>query len=105
MNPFLQLTLRPTVLTFTLALLSSTGACVTTGTFDKKVAELDNVRASRDHVVVERDGLRKKLDDATALVGEFTMRPQVLAAAGASSPEPTNRDCAAAEPYRSSLAR
>jgi chemotaxis protein MotB len=78
MNPFLRLTLRPTVLTFTLALLSSTSACVTTGTFDKKVAELDNVRASRDHVVVERDGLRKKLDDATALVGELTARLEKL---------------------------
>ena len=71
MNPFLRLTLRPTVLT-------STSACVTTGTFDKKVAELENVRASRDHVVVERDGLRKKLDDATALVGELTARLEKL---------------------------
>jgi chemotaxis protein MotB len=78
MNPLLRLTLRPTVLTLTLALLSSTSACVTTGTFDKKVAELDNVRASRDHVVVERDGLRKKLDDATALVGELTARLEKL---------------------------
>ena len=78
MNPFLRLTLRPTVLAFTLTLLSSTSACVTTGTFDKKVAELDNVRASRDHVVVERDGLRKKLDDATALVGELTARLEKL---------------------------
>jgi hypothetical protein len=49
-----------------------TCACVTTGAFDKKVAELDNVRADRDHVAVERDGLRKNLDDATALVGELT---------------------------------
>src|ERR1039458_5920796 len=78
MSPLCRLTLRPTVMTFAFALISSTSACVTTGTFDKKVAELDHVRADRDHVVVERDGLRKKLDDATALVGELTARLQKL---------------------------
>jgi chemotaxis protein MotB len=78
MIPSCRLTFRPTVLTFALALISSTSACVTTGTFDKKVAELENVRAARDHVVVERDGLRKKLDDATALVGELTARLEKL---------------------------
>jgi hypothetical protein len=65
MSPLYRLTLQPAVLTLALALISSTSACVTTGTFDKKVAELDHVRADRDHVVVERDGLRRKLDDAT----------------------------------------
>jgi hypothetical protein len=69
MNPFLRLTLRPTVLTFTLALLSSTSACVTTGTFDKKVAELDNVRA-RGTTLWSRE---------TACARSLTMQPRWLA--------------------------
>jgi peptidoglycan hydrolase CwlO-like protein len=78
MSPLCRLILRPTLMTFAFALISSTSACVTTGTFDKKVAELNHVRADRDHVAVERDGLRKKLDDATALVGELTARLEKL---------------------------
>ena len=35
-------------LTFTLALIAMVSACVTTGTYDKKVAALDKVRADHD---------------------------------------------------------
>jgi chemotaxis protein MotB len=59
-------------------LLGSASGCVTTGTYDKKVAEFDQLRTNHDRTVAERDGLRKKLDDATALVGEFTARLEKL---------------------------
>jgi chemotaxis protein MotB len=78
--------LRAVHLTLAAALLSTTGACVTTGTYDKKVAELDKLRADHDRaaaesiaaLTAERDGLRKKLDDATALVKELTARLETL---------------------------
>jgi len=78
MVPLFRLILRPSLTTLVFTLIVSTSACVTTGTYDKKVAELDHVRADKDHVVVERDGLRRKLDDATALVGELTARLEKL---------------------------
>ncbi|MGC9985296.1 MAG: DUF3450 family protein [Polyangia bacterium] len=83
------------------------GACVTTGTYDKKVAELQKVTADHDRAaaeqektlqariddlqkkkaelehqvdvaVAERDSLRKSLDDSTALVGELKKRLEKL---------------------------
>jgi len=83
------------------------GACVTTGTFDKKVAELQQVMAEHDKAAAERenalktqiadlekkaagldaelkatqaerDGLRKSLDDTTALAGELKTRLEKL---------------------------
>ena len=83
------------------------GACVTTGTYDKKVAELQKVTADHDQAaaarekalqsrvddlqkkiaelekqlgaaVTERDGLRKSLDDTTALAGEMKKRLEKL---------------------------
>jgi chemotaxis protein MotB len=82
-------------------------ACVTTGTYDKKVAELQKVTADHDRAaaekekalqaridelqkkaadldkqliaaVTERDGLRKSLDDTTALAGELKKRLEKL---------------------------
>jgi chemotaxis protein MotB len=93
------------VLTF--ALVATGSACVTTGTFDKKVAELDKLRADHDRaaaerekdlkaqidnlqaqvsdkdkhiatLTAERDDLRKKLDDTTALAGELRTRLEKL---------------------------
>jgi chemotaxis protein MotB len=82
----LRWSLRATYFTFAAALLSATSACVTTGTYDKKVAELDKLRADHDRaaadsiaaLTAERDGLRKKLDDATALVKELSARLATL---------------------------
>jgi chemotaxis protein MotB len=83
------------------------GACVTTGTYDKKVAELQKVTADHDQAaterektlqariddlqkkmgdlekqlnatVTERDGLRRSLDDTTALAGEMKKRLEKL---------------------------
>jgi len=88
------------------ALLASS-ACVTTSTFDKKVAELDQLRADHDRaaaerekdlkaqiagltaqvsekdqqiqaLTAERDDLHKKLDDTTALAGELRARLEKL---------------------------
>ena len=82
-------------------------ACVTTGTYDKKVAELQKVTADHDQAaterektlqariddlqkkmgdlekqlnatVTERDGLRRSLDDTTALAGEMKKRLEKL---------------------------
>jgi chemotaxis protein MotB len=97
---------RP-LLTLALALIATVSACVTTGTYDRKVAALDKVRADHDraaaereselrrqiqalqtqlgdaskHLAVlntERDALRKKLDDTTALAGELKSRLERL---------------------------
>ena len=85
----------------------ASSACVTTGTFDKKVAELDKLRADHDRaaaerekdlkaqidrlqsqvgeadkrisaLTTERDDLRKKVDDTTALAGELRSRLEKL---------------------------
>ncbi len=90
-----------------LVLMATTGACVTTGTFNKKVAELDKLRADHDRtaaerekdlkaeidrlkaqisdddgkisaLTAERDDLNKKLDDTTVLAGELRARLQKL---------------------------
>ena len=68
------------------ALISMTSACVTTGTYNKKIAELDQLRADHDRaaadniaaLTTERNSLRKKLDDQTALVKELSARLETL---------------------------
>ena len=96
-----------TILVFAVALLATASACVTTGTFDKKVVELNKLRADHDRtaadrekdlkaqidhlqsqvseadkriivLTAERDDLRKKVDDTTALAGELRSRLQKL---------------------------
>jgi chemotaxis protein MotB len=79
---------------------AAASACVSTGTFDKKVAELDKLRADHDRasaerekdlqqqlrdanehlatLAAERDSLQKRLDDTTALVGELRTRLERL---------------------------
>jgi chemotaxis protein MotB len=83
------LTLPLTLLLFGVA----ASACVTTGTFDKKVAEMDKLRADHDRAAADRekdlkaqidalnsqrDDLRKKVDDMTALAGELRSRLEKL---------------------------
>ena len=68
-------------------------ACVTTGTFDKQVAELDKLRADHDRAAAERErdlkaqidaltsqreDLRKRVDDMTTLAGELRSRLEKL---------------------------
>jgi len=71
-------------------LLAGAGAgCVTTGTFDKKVAEMaehDRAAAEREkslqgqvkQLTAERERLRKQLDDTTALANELKARLEKL---------------------------
>ena len=81
-------------------LMGSGAGCVTSGTFDKKVAELDKLREDHDRsaaerekalqdqlkqrdaalatLTAERDGLRKQLDDTTALATELKARLEKL---------------------------
>jgi chemotaxis protein MotB len=100
----------PAMKTIHVSLLAASllcGACVTTGTFDKKVAELQQVTADHDKAAAERekalkaqiadlekkaaeldaklkatqaerDGLQKSLDDTTALAGELKKRLEKL---------------------------
>ncbi|HEX7506533.1 MAG TPA: hypothetical protein VF550_07160 [Polyangia bacterium] len=78
-----------TLLVFAFALTTTTSACVTKGTCDKKVAELDHAAGDREKdlkaqidrlqeqvseageqinaLTAERDELRKKVDDTTTL--------------------------------------
>ncbi len=92
---------------YVLAVSLLAGACVTTGTFDKKVAELERVTAEHDKAaaaresalkaqiadlekknadldaklkatLAERDNLQKSLDDTTALTGELKQRLEKL---------------------------
>jgi septal ring factor EnvC (AmiA/AmiB activator) len=78
-----------TLLVFAFALTTTTGACVTKGTCDKKIAELDRAAGDREkdlkaqvdrlqkHIseadeqinalMAERDELRKKADNTTAM--------------------------------------
>ena len=86
---FPWLTVPLTLLLFGVA----ASACVTTGTFDKKVAELDKLRADHDRAAADREkdlksqidaltsqreDLRKKVDDMTALAGELRSRLEKL---------------------------
>lgn len=72
-----------------LALAALTVGCVTTGTHEKKVGELNEaLRRERGEVArlegdlkatrAERDQLRQQLDDSTALVGELKSRLEQL---------------------------
>jgi chemotaxis protein MotB len=98
---------RRSQLALALVLVAATSACVTTGTFDKKVAELDKERGDHDRAAAEREkalktevqdlqaqikedegtivrltteknDLQKRLDDTTALAGELKTRLEKL---------------------------
>ena len=78
-----------TLLVFAFALTTTTSACVTKGTCDKEIAELDHAAGNREKdlkaqidrlqkqvsedakqinaLTAERDELRKKVDDTTAM--------------------------------------
>jgi chemotaxis protein MotB len=56
------------------ALAVADAACVTTGTYDKKVAELNQSLSREQALSKERDDLQKKMDAATALILELKDR-------------------------------
>jgi chemotaxis protein MotB len=56
----------------------STLACVTTGTYDKKVAELNASTAREQTLTRQRDDLQKKIDEATARIADLTDRLKKL---------------------------
>jgi chemotaxis protein MotB len=86
--------------TYLVILLILFSGCVTTGRYNTKMAELEKLRADHEQtlreqigvlerrladaqaqvrrVTAERDGLQKRLDDATALSGELKNRLQKL---------------------------
>src|SRR5579863_5872117 len=102
-----SLTFRPAPWPLVLAVMSLTTACVTTGTYDRKINELDGLLEQHDRMAAarenelnariksleaqsredsqriaaltaERDGLRKQLDDTIALSGELKKRLEKL---------------------------
>ncbi len=78
MKSRLRSTVPPSGLTVVLVALCTTSACVSSGTYNKKVAELAAVRADRDSAAADAYELRKKLDNEIALVGQLTGRLQQL---------------------------
>jgi chemotaxis protein MotB len=49
-------------------------ACVSTGTYDAKVTELNSALTREQSLTKQRDDLQKKIDDATALIGTLKDR-------------------------------
>ncbi len=95
------------VLTLLTSIALATSGCVTTGTYNNKVSELEKLRADHEHAAAERekllqlritaleaqlgdanaqlkqlgterDALRKQLDDSSALAGELKKRLEKL---------------------------
>jgi peptidoglycan hydrolase CwlO-like protein len=62
---------RSTLLVIAFALITTTSACVTRGTYDKKVAELERLRADHDHAAANREkDLEEQIDHLKAQVSE-----------------------------------
>jgi chemotaxis protein MotB len=59
-------------------LLASSLACVTSGTYDKKVAELDQALGREQKLTAERDDLQKRINAAEALIADLKGRLQKL---------------------------
>jgi chemotaxis protein MotB len=56
----------------------STVACVSSGTYDAKVTELNSALTREQTLTKQRDDLQKKIDDATALIASLKDRLQKL---------------------------
>jgi chemotaxis protein MotB len=76
---------RPTTLIVTALLAGAAGGCVTSGKYDAKVAELDaaqkrekDLQDQLKKLEAERDQLRRRVDNTTALVGELKGRLEKL---------------------------
>jgi chemotaxis protein MotB len=68
--------LKPYVLSLLLGI--STAACVTSGTYDAKVAELNSALSREQALTKQRDDLQKKVDDQLALIATMKDRLQKL---------------------------
>lgn len=52
-----------TLLVFAFALITTTSACVSKGTYDKKVAELETLQVDHDHAAADREkDLKAQID-------------------------------------------
>ena len=59
----------------------TTSACVTKGTYDKKVAELETIRADHDHAAADREkDLKALIDRLRAQVSEDDKQIKALTA-------------------------
>jgi len=70
---------RPSLIISPLLLIvASSLACVTSGTYDKKVAELDQALGREQKLTSERDDLQKRINAAEALIADLKGRLQKL---------------------------
>jgi chemotaxis protein MotB len=66
---------QPNIRSFLLILLGASAlACVTSGTYDKKVAELNQSLEREKALTGQRDDLQKRIDAATALIADLKNR-------------------------------
>ena len=72
---------QSTLLVFAFTLITTTSACVTKGTYDKKVAELETLRADHDHAAAEREkDLKAQIDRLQTQVSEADKQINALTA-------------------------
>ena len=72
---------QSTLLVFAFTLITTTSACVTKGTYDKKVAELETLRADHDHAASDRErDLKAQIDRLQTQASVANQQVSALAA-------------------------
>ncbi len=72
---------QSTLLIFAFTLISTASACVTKGTYDKKVAELETLRADHDRAAADREkDLKAQIDRLQTQAGEANKQINALTA-------------------------
>jgi peptidoglycan hydrolase CwlO-like protein len=72
---------QSTLLVFACTLITMTSACVTKDTYDKKVAELETLRADHDHAAADREkDLKAQIDSLQTQVSEADKQINALKA-------------------------
>jgi peptidoglycan hydrolase CwlO-like protein len=72
---------QSTLFVFAFALITTTSACVTKGTYDKKVAELETLRADHDRAAADREKtLMEQIDRLRTQASEADKQINALSA-------------------------
>ena len=72
---------QATLLVFAFMLITTTSACVTKGTYDKKVAELETLRADHDRAAADREkDLKAQIERLQTQVSEADKQINALTA-------------------------
>jgi phage shock protein A len=73
--------IQSTLFVFAFTLITSTCACVTKGTYDKKVAELETLRADHDRAAADRERtLKEQIDRLQTQVSQANKQINALSA-------------------------